>query len=145
MAISWNYNPEEGKAKSTFKIPEEGDYEVQIVSAEEKTSHAGNPMIQMDLEFTNQDVYSRSFRYWLVFNDTSDAARKRTNKTLHDFWLAFGLPEGTLNVLQMITKTGVAHIKPEQNPNGYTDIKISWWVAKKQDKALDVTNDDLPF
>ena len=47
--LNWNFNANDYEEKS-FEVLPVGDYRVRIASAEEKTSKAGNPMVELKFD-----------------------------------------------------------------------------------------------
>lgn len=145
--IDWEYEREEEQRLTA------GDYRVEIVSAEEKTSKNGNPMIDIGIRPNNSGV---TLHYYLVKN-------QYFNRNATRFFDAFPqIKPGSFELLTWVGCTGAARIEEDGD---FMRVKyfiypsqadsLPAWVGKKpepqtvtsldDDELLLDDDEDMPF
>lgn len=131
-------------------ILEPGDYRVEIVSAEETKSKAGNPMIKVGLRPNCSEI---------VINEYF-VQGEYFNRKISGFFDAFPqIEDGDFNFLGWVGCVGAAKLK--QDDSGY--LKVHYFLKPKQAEKLpewkgalperqtmetaftEIEDDDLPF
>lgn len=112
--MGWNYVREE-----TPRL-EAGDYRVAIVSAEEKTSKSGNPMIVLGIQPNKSNI---TINHYIVQNQYA-------NRNLTQLFDAFpDIGEGNMDILTWVGCVGAARLKKDENDY----LRVAWFI--EQDKA----------
>lgn len=98
---------------------EEGDYRVEIVSAEEATSKSGNLMIIIGVKPNGSNI---TIKHYIVKNEWF-------NRNMTEFFDSFNIDEGDFNFLTWVGAVGAVRLKEDEM--GY--LKVAWFI--KKDKA----------
>jgi len=126
-------------APANYLLPA-GDYEVEVVDAEEGVSKAGNAQIKLKLRIIADGMSVTTFDYLGA-----------TSKKLRNFCLSMGLQEkyehGEITDLDCANKRGHASVKVERSEEYGDKNKVAFYIDKPEPKkpAEDFTNDDVPF
>ena len=139
--MNWTYNAKQYDPSKVggFELIPEGDHRARIKSATEaKTKREPiRDMIVLDIEISG---YSRSLKYYLVLDGTSEDAIQRTNQSLGTMFSAFGIPAGNFNLQSYAGKVGGVHISHEDytgtDGKEHTSAKVSWLLLPDQCKDL---------
>jgi hypothetical protein len=134
----------EDQLKRSFEPLPEGDYDFEVLAAEEALSSKGSDMIKLKVKAFSGSVETNIFDY-LVFTEKSQWK-------IYSFCKAVGLAEkfkaGEITDLDCQGRTGRAHIKVDKS-EGYDDKNvIGYYIeAKAPGKPLskDEKDDDIPF
>lgn len=105
--IDWTYDSSAYSKQDFIPIPE-GAYRVRITKAEEKTSSKGFQMIALTLEVNGYK--KKSVLDWVVFNNSDEDARQKTNQKVGRIFDSFQIKEGDLNPADWEGKDGGAYI-----------------------------------
>jgi hypothetical protein len=117
------YDPSKYDPTPAFKLPPEGEYWLYIEDAEEKTSKAGNEMIEVKLSV---DGYACRVFHVFVNNEY-------IQKYLDRFFASFGITPGDFNLSGWLGKKGRARIKHEEY-NNRTNAKIDYFILLRDDE-----------
>lgn len=131
--INWTYNAENYKGNNYQLIPP-GDYRVRIESAEEKVSKtSGKEMIELTLKVNG---HSQKLWHYVVFDNSTPEATKRTDSNLGQIFESFGIADGDLNIENWVGKIGAARIKhvPDNRNVNRMQARISFFL--RQDKQV---------
>jgi len=139
--VNWKFNNEVEKSKFTA-IPV-GNYRCRIESAEEKTSKAGNEMIEIKLAISG---HTSHLWFYLVFfpegNDKSgNPLRNITDRNLASIYDCFGITEGSLNPAEWVGKVGGVKVKHEMR-DGEPQAKVHYFLNKSQQVGLPAWAED---
>jgi len=128
--INWEYNPKDyGKIEPITP----GDYRVRIEKAEEQVSKSsGKDMIKLTLKVSGHS--QKAFTY-IVFDNTSDEGRARTNRTLRSFFDSFGIEPGNFNTYEWEGKVGAVQILNETY-NGTLQTKVGFFIYRDKQDSL---------
>ena len=129
--LNWNFNANDYEEKS-FEVLPVGDYRVRIASAEEKTSKAGNPMVELKFDVSGKN--SKLF-FYIVIDQSSADKIKQTNQRLGEFYECFGIPMGNLDPRTWVGKVGACRVKHEDY-NGEKTAKVHYLLNKKKQATL---------
>lgn len=129
---SWEYNSDEYNSDGYGLIPQ-GEYRVRIDSVEEKVSRTGKDMYVLMLSVSGQNVRVWD---WVVFDSSSEEARKRTNQKLGSIFDSFNIPKGDMNIYDWKGKTGGAKIRHKPDLQGEMRAAISYFLPRKKVDAL---------
>lgn len=138
--MTWNFNAEEGKANMNgFPLIPVGDHRVRISKVDDKDkngntlmSKTGKEMISITLDVSGHP--GKLFNY-LVFDDTSNEARQRTNGNLMKIFDSFSITPGDMNYQNWIGKVGACRVKHEIY-NGETKASVAYFKLKKDQVDL---------
>ena len=109
---------------------EAGDYRVEIVSVEEKTSKAGNPMLVIGIRPNGSNI---TINHYIVKNEYF-------NRNMTDFFDSFNIDEGDFTLPTWIGAVGAAKLKEDEQ--GY--MKVAWFINKSKAEKLPVWIGDIP-
>ena len=121
---NWDYTREESNRLSA------GDYRVEIVDAEEKTSKSGNKMIVVTVQPNGSNIKIQNY---IVKNEYF-------NRNATELFDSFNIEEGNFNLLTWKGAVGAARLKEDEN--GY--LKIAWFVDKKKAEKLPAWIGEVP-
>ena len=138
--IDWKYNPENYNADGYELIPA-GDYRVRIDEAVEKVSQTGKDMVRMKLKVNG---YNSPIWFYLVFDNTSEDGRKRTDQRLGSIYDSFGIPRGNLNFSEWQGKIGGARLKNRTDANGDMRSEVHYFLSRKKTDILPAFIEDKP-
>lgn len=131
--MSWNFNAEEGKdGLKDFPIIPVGDHRIRFSAIDEVTSKTGKDMLRIVFDVSN---YASKLFYYLVFDGSSEDARKRTNGTLAKIFDSFGIAPGDMNFQSWIGKVGACRIKHEVY-EGQANPRLSYFKLKKDQESM---------
>lgn len=135
----WKYNPEEYDPNGFTLIPP-GDYRVRIEDCEEKLTQTGKDMYKLTLAVSG---YNSRVWFYLVFDSTTEEARKYTNQRLGSVYDSFNIPKGNLNVSDWKGKVGGARIK-NRLYNDEMRAEVSYFLTRKKVDALPAWQESKP-
>ena len=101
---------------------EAGDYRVEIVSVDETTSKAGNPMLVLGIKPNGSRMV---INHYIVKNDWF-------NRNMTQLFDSFNITEGDFNFLTWTGAVGAARLKEDER--GY--LKVAGFISKKKAEAL---------
>lgn len=101
---------------------EAGDYRVEIVSVEESTSKAGNPMLVIGIRPNGSNI---TIKYYVVKNEYYDL-------NMTEFFDSFNIDDGDFTLPTWVGAVGAAHLKNDEK--GY--LKVGWFIKGKKADAL---------
>lgn len=130
------YKPMTADEAAKLSLRPEGVYAFEVVTAEDKNSAAGNPMIALELNFFDESGDRFSVKDWLVHSDS-----RWTEKKFFDFANTTGLTgkyqQGTLCADDCLGRGGYAKIgveKGKQKPDAgdcFPDKnKVAFYTSK---------------
>lgn len=112
------FNPEDGSARGSFQLLPVGDYDIEVIEAEERTSQKGNQMIALTLQARHPDGYDA--RVWDYLVSTPAAVFK-----IRMFCEAAGLEKqfesGRLTAKDCLGAKTKARIIVEDGRDGFSD------------------------
>lgn len=122
----------------------EGDYEV--LSANERTSAQGNPMIELKLKVFDVNSQSKNISDYLVLND-----KKMCLKKIRDFCYSSGLASvyesGKFSGSDCVGRSGKLMIGVEDSDPKYPPKNVvrSYLVNRQEQKKEEFIDDDITF
>ena len=121
----------EGFRREETPILENGDYRVEIVSAEEAISKtSGKPMIVFAVRPNGSNVKIKNY---LVQNEYF-------NRNATSIFDSFNIEEGNFDLLTWVGAVGAAKIVTDDN--GY--LKVKYWINKKRAESLPEWQGEMP-
>jgi len=137
---------------NAFRLWKRGLYDFEVVEAEDRTSKAGNDMVELQVRIYNQEGRSRVIFDYLV-------ATEATGYKIRHFASATGMlaqyEKGELDAKQMLGKTGRCQLGIQKDKQGlYPDKNIiNDYVPKvaggesgvSSAPAADEMDDEIPF
>ena len=112
------FNPEDGATKSGFELLPPGDYDIEVIESEERTSQKGNQMIALTLQAKHPDGYES--RIWDYLVSVPAAVFK-----IKMFCDATGLTKhyegGKLTAKDCLGKRAKARVIVEEGRDGFGD------------------------
>lgn len=127
MGVWDDYRREENERPSNIT----GKMRCVIVGAEEKTSKAGNPMIEIKVRPSGCKF---SVTTWLVKNE-------KFNRNATQFFDAFPeITDGDFNLLSWVGAEGAADFGEDEK--GY--LKVKWWIDAVRAASLPPFEGDKP-
>lgn len=123
---NWNYVRTE-RARAT-----NGDYRLEIVSAEEKESSTGFPMIVLGVKPNGYDM--------VIQKRISQKNMKYFNEQLTSIYDSFNIEEGNFNFPTWIGAVGAGRLK--ENENGF--MEVYYFIDKKRAEKLPPWQGDMP-
>ena len=130
--VDWKYNPSNYNEDGHELIPA-GDYRVRIDEAAEKISQSGKEMIRLKLKVNG---YNTPIWYYVVFDSSSEEARKRTDQRLGSIFDSFQIERGTLNPQDWEGKIGGARLKNSTDANGDMRSEVHYFLSRKKTEIL---------
>lgn len=129
----WIFDANDVEEKEFAVIPE-GNHRIRVFDVEEKTSSTGKQMYEITLEVSG---YAGKVWDYLVFDNTDDSARKRTNNKINSIATTFGVaPQNVVsNPNSIIGKVGGCRIKHTKY-NGDTRANVSYYLNAEKTAAL---------
>jgi hypothetical protein len=144
---NWDYKPEE-RSRITA-----GDYRLEVLSAEEKLSSKGSPMIVVVVRPNKSDV---KISHYFVKNEYF-------NRNITEFFDSFGIERGDFEFLGWVGAVGAGRLKEDEK--GYLKVhyflspekaeKLPPWVGEKPERQKvselggdfneSIPDEDLPF
>lgn len=117
-----------------FAVIPEGNHRVRVQEITEKTSRTSKSMLEIVLEVSG---YVGKIWDYLVFDNTDDTARKRTNNKISQIAQSFGVKPQVIptNPQGLVGKVGGARVKHTQY-NGETKANISYYLNAEKTAAL---------
>lgn len=139
--MTWTYNAKQYDPSRVggYELIPEGDHRARIKSAVEgKTKREPiREMIVLEIEISG---YSRSLKYYLVLDGTSEEAVQRTNQSLGTLFATFGIQPGNFSLQSYVGKVGAVHITHEAytgtDGKEHTSAKVAWLLLPNQSKDL---------
>lgn len=101
---------------------EVGDYRVEIVSVEESTSKAGNPMLVIGIKPNGSGI---TIKHYITKNEYF-------NQNMTEFFDSFNIDDGDFTLPTWVGAVGAAHLKNDEK--GY--LKVGWFIKGKKADAL---------
>ena len=132
--MNWNFNAVEGQeemGKGFATIPV-GDYRIRFATIEETTSSKGKDMLKITFDVSG---YGSKIFHYLVFDGSTEEARKRTNGNLAKIYDSFGITVGDMNFKTWIGKVGACRVKHEMYENE-PQAKVSYFILKSKQQTL---------
>lgn len=121
----------EGFKREETPILENGDYRVEIVSAQETISQTSKrPMIVFEVRPNGSKIKIKNF---LVQNEWF-------NRNATNIFDSFNIEEGNFNLLTWVGAVGAAKIVTDDN--GY--LKVKYWINKKRAESLPEWQGEMP-
>lgn len=131
---NFDYTPEE-----RTKV-QAGDYRLEVLSAEEKVSKSGNPMIVVVVQPNASGI---KITHYMVKNEYF-------NRNMTEFFDSFGITRGDFNLLGWVGAVGAGRLKEDEN--GYLKVayfidqakaaKLPEWVGEKPERQRITELDD---
>ena len=156
MSLVFNSTANKGGNTNRSNAPMvEGDYEVQMIKAEEKTSQSGTTYLSVEFVVREDvDQHYKKHHVWRNYYKGEDG--QYNAEQLGRLINAFGIPEGQSADLEaLVGGCCMAHIKPYTSPkNGRTSDSVSYYMPTKAGQLIksfnefsetDDSTDDLPF
>lgn len=109
---------------------EPGDYRVEVVSVEEKTSKAGNPMLVVSVRPNGSNI---TIQHYIVKNEYF-------NRNMTEFFDSFNIDDGDFTFPTWVGAVGAARLKHDDQ--GY--LKVAWFINKKKAESLPAWSGKLP-
>lgn len=107
-----------------------GDYRVEIVSAEEKESKAGNPMLVIGVRPNGSNI---TINHYIVKNDWF-------NRNMTEFFDSFNIDDGDFTLPTWIGAVGAARLK--EDDKGY--LKVQYFINEDRAEKLPPWEGKLP-
>ena len=107
-----------------------GDYRVEIVSAEEKESKAGNPMLVIGIRPNGSNI---TINHYIVKNEWF-------NRNMTDFFDSFNIDDGDFTLPTWIGAVGAARLK--EDDKGY--LKVQYFISEDRAEKLPPWEGKLP-
>lgn len=101
---------------------EAGDYRVEIVSVEESTSKANNPMLVIGIKPNGSGI---TIKHYIAKNEYF-------NQNMTEFFDSFNIDDGDFTLPTWVGAVGAAHLKNDEK--GY--LKVGWFIKGKKADAL---------
>lgn len=136
--IDWKYNPENYETKSYELIPA-GDYPVEIEEAAEQVSQSGKDMIRLKLKVKG---YNTPLWYYMVFDNSTEEMRKRTDQRLGAIYESFEIERGNVNVDDWKGKRGGVRVKHRADNKGEMRSEVHYFLGRKKVKTLPAWEDE---
>ena len=130
--IDWKFNPKNYESDSYGLIPA-GDYRVRIEEAKEQVSQSGKDMIRLRLKVNG---YSIPLWHYVVFDNSTEETRKRTDQRLGSIYESFQIERGNVNPKDWEGKTGGARIKNRTDKDGETRSEVHYFLSRKKVNGL---------
>jgi hypothetical protein len=148
--MAFTYTAQNVQEKPAFKIAPVGEYDIEIIKAEEKISKSGKDMIVLTLKIRHPE-YSNEFFEHIVDGEY-------VQQRIHDILTACGTAPQRGQAITgqtFLGKTAKVAIKHEDY-NGTPQIKVKFWKRKsanavpQSENLIDVPADDktldqIPF
>ena len=112
------FNPEDGASRSGFELLPPGEYDIEVIEAEERTSQKGNQMIALTLQTKHPDGYDSRVWDYLV---SVPAAVFKIRMFCHATGLTTQYEGGTLKAEDCVGKRARARIIVEEGRDGFGD------------------------
>ena len=122
------YNAEDFNDNAYALIPE-GKYRVRIEEAKERTSHSGKDMIELTLAVSG---YSSKLWGYIILDQSTPEAVKKTNQTLGTVFNSFNIPHGDLELDHWIGRVGGAKVNHRDGINGEPRANIQYFLYRKE-------------
>lgn len=135
--IHWEYDATKYNPDA-FKLIPPGKYRVRIENAEEQTTKTGKQMIKLTLKVSG---YNSTIWHWLVFDDSSEEAKDRTNDRMGRVFDSFNIPAGNFNLEVWKGKAGAAEIKHEEDDKKEIRAKVKYFIPRKNQDGLPAWKD----
>ena len=123
---NWDYTREES-APSRIAA---GDYRVEIIAVEEKTSSTGNPMIVITIRPNGSNI---TIKNYIVRN-------QYFNRNATQFFDSFNVEEGNFNLITWVGAVGAARLKEDES--GF--LKVAWFIDKRRAEKLPAWVGEMP-
>lgn len=107
-----------------------GDYRVEIVSAEEKESKAGNPMLVIGIRPNGSNI---TINHYIVKNEWF-------NRNMTDFFDSFNIDDGDFTFPTWIGAVGAARLK--EDDKGY--LKVQYFISEDRAEKLPSWEGKMP-
>ena len=127
MAPRYNPDDYDPSNRPDFSLPPEGDYPFVVVGAEDRTSQAGNAMLNMKMAF---DVGRE--KDLTVYNNLVFTAKAMG--FVHDFCACVGhdFSAGSITPQDVQGSSGIAHLKVgKANSNGKTFMEVAYFKTRE--------------
>ena len=130
-----NYRQQDFTERSYSLIPE-GAHRVRIENAQEKVSRSGRNMIELTLDVSG---YSSKLWSYIVLDDSSEDAVKRTNRTLGAVFNSFNIEQqedSDIDLSSWIGKTGGAMVRHRTDYSGKKRAEVHYFLYRENVDAL---------
>lgn len=141
MSLVFNSTAGKGGNKGFSNAPMvEGDYEVQMIKAEEKTSQSGSTYLGIEF-VVREDVDQHYKKHHLWRNYYKDENGSYNAEQLGRLINAFGVPEGMSADLEaLVGGCCMVHVKPYTSKTGRTSDSISYYMPTKAGQIFESFN-----
>lgn len=139
--MNWTYNAKQYDPSKVggYELIPEGDHRCRVKTATEGQTKKEpiRDMIVLELEISG---YTRSLKYYIVLDGTSEEATARTNQTLGTVFASFAIPAGNLNLAAWTGKVGAVHVSNEEYTGSdgkeHMGARAAWLLLPDQAKEL---------
>lgn len=107
-----------------------GNYRVEIVSAEETESRAGNPMLVIGIRPNGSKI---TIKHYIVKNEYF-------NRNMTDFFDSFNIDDGDFTLPTWVGAVGAAKLK--EDDQGY--LKVQYFLSQERAEKLPPWDGPLP-
>lgn len=107
-----------------------GNYRVEIVSAEETESRAGNPMLVIGIRPNGSKI---TIKHYIVKNEYF-------NRNMTDFFDSFNIDDGDFTLPTWVGAVGAAKLK--EDDQGY--LKVQYFISEDRAEKLPPWDGPLP-
>ena len=126
--MAWSYNAKDYEERSFALIPV-GRYRCRIEDAEEQVSkNTQLPMIKLTIKVSG---YNGNIWPYILLDDRSEEAVKRTNQFLGAIFDSFAIPAGNMNLAQWKGKTGGLQVRHGKDNNGNDRAEVQYFLRRK--------------
>ncbi|MDP6986924.1 MAG: DUF669 domain-containing protein [Phycisphaerales bacterium] len=112
------FNPEDGASRSGFELLPAGEYDIEVIESEERTSQKGNQMIALTLQTKHPDGYDSRVWDYLV---SVPAAVFKIKMFCDATGLTSRFEAGKLTAEDCLGKRAKARITVEEGREGFGD------------------------
>ena len=124
--VSWQFNPDDYNENSFSPIPE-GEYRVRIQAVEETTSSKGNRMLKITLAVSG---YRTKLWKYIVLDNSSAEAAKRTNQRLGELFNSFNITKGNMEIDSWINHVGGVKVRHVKGDDGQTRAEVHYFLKR---------------
>ena len=122
------YNAEDFHNDAYALIPE-GKYRVRIEEAKQRTSQSGKDMIELTLAVSG---YSSKLWGYIILDQSSSEAVKKTNQALGTVFDSFNIPHGDLEMEHWKGHVGGAKVNHRDGIDGKPRANVQYFLYRKE-------------
>ena len=138
--VNYNYYNQADFNENLYTLIPEGPHRVRIEEAKETVSHSGKDMIVLTLAVSG---YNSKLWGYIILDDASPEAVKKTNQALGTVFNSFNIPHGDFELDHWIGKVGGVMVNHRETVGGNKRANVRFFLYRNQVDKLPAWGSDV--